>query len=95
MAAGSHLWGMDRIPTVAECVNAEMRIGEALVLLGSVYHCAGSNSTTHEKRMLHGLFFCQGILRTEVGSYFLEKFICCFYIGNWRGCLDSLMRKLT
>lgn len=45
---GSNLWGMDRIPQVDECAHAEMSIVEAFVMLGSVYHSGGSNSTVHE-----------------------------------------------
>lgn len=66
---GSHLWGMDRVPKVEDAMCAELALGEALVILGSVYHAGGQNSTTDDKRSLHGLFFCQGFLRSEV---------CCF-----------------
>lgn len=63
---GSHLWRMDRILQMDKCAHTEMCIREVFVMLGSVYHGGGSNSTVDEKRPLHGLFFCQGILKTEV-----------------------------
>jgi len=70
---GSHLWGMDRVPKVEETVDAELKVGESLVLLGSVYHGAGENSTVDQKRPMHSLLFCPGIMRTSVCLDFFES----------------------
>lgn len=40
----------------------------ALLFLGSAFHGAGHNSTDHH-RVVHGLFFCRGTLRTEENQF--------------------------
>lgn len=63
---GSHLWDGNRVPTPDEVTYACMKPGEAFCMLGGTYHAGGANTTTDQKRPMHGLFFCRGILRTEV-----------------------------
>jgi len=66
---GSHLWGLDRIPTMEEVTVAKMSVGEALMMLGGVYHGAGKNSTADEMRHVHAIILCKGILRTNENIY--------------------------
>jgi ectoine hydroxylase-related dioxygenase (phytanoyl-CoA dioxygenase family) len=46
-----------------------MRPGSALVFLAGVYHGAGHNSVPDSTRVVHGLFFCRGTLRTEENQF--------------------------
>ena len=71
---GSHLWGADRAPRVEETVCVELDVGECFVLLGSLYHGGGTNSTADVKRTLHGLFFTRGYYRQEENIYLVNKF---------------------
>lgn len=64
---GSHLWDSERVPKVEEAVYATMNVGDAFCMLGGLYHAGGHNLTKDQKRPLHGMFFCRGYLRTEVG----------------------------
>jgi len=66
---GSHLWGMDRAPKMEEAVPAEMRVGEAFMMLSSLYHGAGKNSTADETRHMHAILLCKGTLRTNENVY--------------------------
>ena len=44
---------------------AEMKVGEALVFLGSTVHGGGANVTL-QPRPMHGFFYCRSWLRPEV-----------------------------
>lgn len=66
---GSHLWGADRIPRTEEAVYAEMEVGDCWIMLGSLYHAGGSNTTQNEKRSVHGMFFVRGYMRQEENVY--------------------------
>lgn len=67
---GSHLWGDDRPdfgPTGdVGVVDAELRRGEAFVMLGSLYHGAGRYSLATGCRTVHIMFMCSGVHRQEV-----------------------------
>ena len=67
---GSHLWG-DEEPDFGPdgnkgVVNAELKIGEAFLMLGSLYHGAGKYSLDEGSRTVHIMFNCSGIYRQEV-----------------------------
>jgi len=66
---GSHLWSGERVPKLSECGYATMVPGEAVVFLGGTYHAGGANVTKDQKRGLHSMFFCRGILRSEENQY--------------------------
>lgn len=66
---GSHLWGMDRIPTVDQAGYAVMQKGDAYVMLGGTYHAGGANQTADAHRPMHCIFFCRGYLRAEENVY--------------------------
>lgn len=72
---GSHLWGDDK-PEFPSAIDAEMKVGEALIMLGSLYHGGGSypaplgiNTTGRESRTVHAMFCCSGVHRQEEISY--------------------------
>lgn len=67
---GSHLWG-DEKPNFGPngdqgVVDAELKAGEALIMLGSVYHGGGEFTKTTGNRTVHIMFMCSGIYRQEV-----------------------------
>lgn len=67
---GSHLWG-DEKPDFgpdgdAGVTNAELKKGEAFVMLGSLYHGAGTYSMSSGTRTVHIFFMCSGVYRQEV-----------------------------
>lgn len=67
---GSHLWGDDR-PDFGEdgckgVINAELKRGEAFVMLGSLYHGAGTYTLPTGCRTVHIMFMCSGVHRQEV-----------------------------
>lgn len=68
---GSHLWPSDRVPRPNDesVVYAEMEVGDCWIMLGSLYHAGGANTTKDEKRTVHGLFFVRGYLRQEENVY--------------------------
>ena len=70
----SHLWGADRPPKDEETVCVEMDVGECFVLLGSLYHGGGTNSTSDARRTLHGLFFTRGYYRQAENIYLANRF---------------------
>ncbi|RKU41140.1 hypothetical protein DL546_001360 [Coniochaeta pulveracea] len=66
---GSHLWGDDKPdfgPDGNKGVeNAELKKGEAFVMLGSLYHGAGQYSLPTGCRTVHIMFMCSGVHRQE------------------------------
>ncbi|KAF2706955.1 hypothetical protein K504DRAFT_470946 [Pleomassaria siparia CBS 279.74] len=71
---GSHLWGDSEpcftSPTGSSLVvDAELKRGEAFLMLGSLYHGAGSYSLPTGNRMVHIMFCCSGVYRQEEISY--------------------------
>lgn len=72
---GSHLWGDEQpsfvCPTTGESrvVDAELKKGEAFLMLGSLYHGAGEFSLAEGNRMVHIMFCCTGNLRAEEITY--------------------------
>ncbi|OUM52178.1 hypothetical protein BVG19_g1342 [[Candida] boidinii] len=66
---GSHLWGDERAPLQEELIYAEMKKGECLLMVGSLYHCGSPNNTTDENRPVHIIFMCDGVHRQEEISY--------------------------
>ena len=72
---GSHLWGDDR-PDFGPSgdsgvVDAELKRGEAFVMLGSLYHGAGQYSMPTGSRTVHIFFMCTGVHRQEVRIFIL------------------------
>jgi len=77
---GSHLWG-DEKPAFGDqtetVVDAEMKLGEAFIMLGSLYHGGGEyakplgNITTGEieRRIVYAMFSCSGVHRQEEVSF--------------------------
>ncbi|KAI0179520.1 hypothetical protein GGR52DRAFT_589210 [Hypoxylon sp. FL1284] len=70
---GSHLWGDGR-PEFGDdgkrgVVDAEMKRGEAFVMLGSVYHGAGRYGMSTGSRTVHIFFMCTGVHRQEEIPY--------------------------
>ncbi|KAK3326652.1 phytanoyl-CoA dioxygenase [Apodospora peruviana] len=66
---GSHRWDDRREPRLDEVTFAEMKPGAALVFLAACWHGAGHNSVPGFTRVLHGLFFCRGTLRTQENQF--------------------------
>jgi ectoine hydroxylase-related dioxygenase (phytanoyl-CoA dioxygenase family) len=66
---GSHRWPLDRVPTDAELVPAEMTAGSAVVYLGSALHGGGANVTADVRRRGMHVSYCVGWLRTEENQY--------------------------
>ncbi|KAL2833841.1 hypothetical protein BDW59DRAFT_179486 [Aspergillus cavernicola] len=70
---GSHLWG-DEKPDFGPngdkgVIDAELKAGEAFIMLGSLYHGGGHFSKATGSRMVHIMFMCGGIYRQEEISY--------------------------
>ncbi|PVH86161.1 phytanoyl-CoA dioxygenase [Cadophora sp. DSE1049] len=66
---GSHRWDEKRQPRLDEITFAEMSPGSALIFLAGSYHGGGHNSVPNSTRVVHGLFFCRGTLRTEENQF--------------------------
>ncbi|KAH7390290.1 phytanoyl-CoA dioxygenase [Cadophora sp. MPI-SDFR-AT-0126] len=66
---GSHRWDEKRQPRLDEITFAEMSPGSALIFLAGSYHGGGHNSVPNSTRIVHGLFFCRGTLRTEENQF--------------------------
>ncbi|KAF5524797.1 Dioxygenase swnH1 [Colletotrichum aenigma] len=66
---GSHLWGDEKPdfgPDGTKGVeNAELGVGEAFIMLGSLYHGAGEYSLSSGCRTVHIMFMCSGVHRQE------------------------------
>ncbi|KAK1845706.1 phytanoyl-CoA dioxygenase [Colletotrichum chrysophilum] len=66
---GSHLWGDEKPdfgPDGTKGVeNAELKVGEAFIMLGSLYHGAGEYSLSNGCRTVHIMFMCSGVHRQE------------------------------
>lgn len=61
---GSHLWGMETMPSEADAVHAELCAGDGLIMLGSCFHGGSANTTKEESRLVLGVFMTKGINRT-------------------------------
>lgn len=61
---GSHLWGDERPPYRDELISAELAKGDAVILLGSLYHCGATNYSS-QIRPMHIMFQCPGVYRQE------------------------------
>ncbi|KAK8244963.1 hypothetical protein HDK77DRAFT_509462 [Phyllosticta capitalensis] len=71
---GSHLWGDERPDFGADgtkgVVDVELEVGEAMVMLGSLYHGGGEYSRMDGKsRTMHIMFCCTGVHRQEEISF--------------------------
>ena len=73
----SHLWG-DEKPDFGNqdmtVADAEMKIGEAFVMLGSLYHGGGEyakalSDEENERRVVYAMFSCSGVYRQEEVSF--------------------------
>ena len=56
-------------PSVEECVVPELDKGDALILLSSVYHGGGNNTTEDQYRLSFSTFVTRGYLRQEENQY--------------------------
>lgn len=74
---GSHLWG-DEKPDFGDqsktVLDAEMKVGEAFIMLGSLYHGGGAyaqplGTDADEKRIVYAMFSCSGVYRQEEVSF--------------------------
>ena len=78
---GSHLWG-DGAPDFGPdgtqgVLDAEMEVGEAFIMLGSLYHGGGAyekplgtaKEGARESRTVHAMFSCNGVSRQEEISF--------------------------
>ncbi|KAI2464469.1 hypothetical protein F4781DRAFT_412910 [Annulohypoxylon bovei var. microspora] len=76
---GSHLWGDDN-PNFGpdgspDAVDAELKKGEAFVMLGSLYHGGGAyekpitSNPESESRTVYAMFSCTGVHRQEEISF--------------------------
>ncbi|XDG07263.1 hypothetical protein ABKA04_006878 [Annulohypoxylon sp. FPYF3050] len=76
---GSHLWG-DEKPDFGsdgakDVVDAELKKGEAFIMLGSLYHGGGSyekpitSNPEAESRTVYAMFSCSGVHRQEEISF--------------------------
>ncbi|KAF5968147.1 hypothetical protein FBULB1_10853 [Fusarium bulbicola] len=62
--------GSERGPPRAEdCIFAEMDKGDAFIMLASVYHGGGTNSTKDQHRLVFATFSIRGFLRQEENQY--------------------------
>ncbi|PLB46605.1 hypothetical protein P170DRAFT_466062 [Aspergillus steynii IBT 23096] len=70
---GSHLWGDEKPdfgPNLDKgVIDAELKAGEAFLMLGSLYHGGGEFYQTTGNRMVHIMFMCSGVYRQEEISY--------------------------
>lgn len=71
---GSHLWDYSKPPPgvqggTGEVVDAEMSRGDALIILGSVIHGGGANTTDNERRRLYTCGASCSYLRQPENQY--------------------------
>lgn len=70
---GSHLWDYTKPPPAADdytaIVDAEIERGDALIILGSVYHGGGANTTEEERRLVLTCGVTCSYLRQEENQY--------------------------
>ncbi|KAF4968688.1 hypothetical protein FSARC_3974 [Fusarium sarcochroum] len=70
---GSHLWGDDQPDFGPDgnkgVIDAELKRGEAFLMLGSLYHGAGQYSLPTGCRTVHIMFMCSGVHRQEEIPY--------------------------
>lgn len=66
---GSWAWDDLRKPELSEVTYAEMDPGDCTLMLGNVYHGAGSNTTTDQYRHVLISVFCPGVYRTEENQF--------------------------
>lgn len=77
---GSHLWGDDE-PDFGEdgtkgVVDVELKVGEAFLVLGSLYHGGGEYVRKEGSRTVHIMFMCAGNCRQEVGRRGVQRDRC-------------------
>lgn len=69
---GSHLWDYSRPPPAIDdssIVDVELDPGDTLIILGSVYHGGGANTTTDEFRFITSCAATLSYLRQEENQY--------------------------
>lgn len=97
---GSHLWG-DEKPDFGPdgnkgVIDAELKKGEAFIMLGSLYHGAGNYTLPTGNRTVHIMFMCSGVHRQEVNTSMELIRLLLTVTGNsipqlsYRGCQDLL-----
>lgn len=85
---GSHRWGDDRAPRLEEAVPTVMKVGSALIWLGSTYHGGGQNTTTSEHRFGLGMGYDLGFLRPEENPFLT------YDLDTIRSLPEELQREL-
>ncbi|OGE54749.1 hypothetical protein PENARI_c005G01845 [Penicillium arizonense] len=66
---GSHLWDHDAPPNEDLCDFAEMKRGDAFLMMASCFHGGSANTTADEKRLIFSTFMTKGYLRQEENIY--------------------------
>ena len=56
-------------PNVDDCVHSELEKGDALIMLSSLVHGGGKNSTKDDYRLMFATFSVRGHLRQEENQY--------------------------
>lgn len=66
---GSHKWDDERMPTLEETIQAEMKAGSALLFIGSTYHGGGANRTSDQWRTGLTMTYDLAQVRQEENMY--------------------------
>ncbi|KAL4928916.1 phytanoyl-CoA dioxygenase family protein [Aspergillus undulatus] len=68
---GSHLWATvpDKPPNPADAIVPELEKGDGLIMLASLFHGGGNNTTTDQYRLVYSTFATRGYLRQEENQY--------------------------
>ncbi|KAI9729400.1 MAG: hypothetical protein M1834_006924 [Cirrosporium novae-zelandiae] len=66
---GSHLWDDDRRADPSMCTTAEMEKGDACMIIGSIWHGAGANKTSDQRRNIYSCHMVKGFLRQDENQY--------------------------
>ncbi|KAJ5403952.1 hypothetical protein N7509_003823 [Penicillium cosmopolitanum] len=67
---GSHKWGDDRGPADESlCSTAEMKVGDAFIIIGSIWHGAGENKSETSRRNIYSMHMVKGCLRQDENQF--------------------------
>ncbi|KAL4932874.1 phytanoyl-CoA dioxygenase family protein [Aspergillus undulatus] len=68
---GSHLWASTRAepPALEDTITPTLEKGDAFLMLTSVLHGGGANTTTDQRRLVYFNFAVRGFLRQEKNQY--------------------------
>lgn len=69
MLVGSHVYGDDRPPVdPALCSTAEIDVGDAIMIIGSIWHGAGENKT-NERRIIYSMHMTKGCYTSDENQF--------------------------